>query len=360
MKVLYDYQIFNMQKYGGISRYFYKLCKCNNGLWDYKVQANFLDNVYIEEISDNKRFLIEKPFAGKGIFIKTYNKINRYTTLLKKDYDIYHPTFYNFNKLNDSKPIVLTVHDFIDEAVRHDYVHRGQIINKVKAIHKADRIIAISHNTKNDLIKFYPDIPEDRIDVVYHAIEWIPDEKHELLLKIDKPYILFTGQRSSYKNFALFSKAVAPLIKKYDLYLVCTGLVLNKEEKQHLTDLNIMERTLAFFPEENQLKALYENALCFVFPSLYEGFGFPVLEAFASNCPIAVSDTSCFPEIAQDAALYFDPKSESDIRKKVEDLITSESLRNSLVKKGSDRIHFFTMENLIKNTYNVYKKAMER
>lgn len=359
MKVLYDYQVFGMQKFGGISKYFYRLCKNNHGLWDYEVQANYLNNVYLGEISNNKKCRIENYFIGKDFLTNRYNKIDLFRKLLKQDFDLYHPTYYYFDKFAVSKPVVLTVHDFIHELFpKYLTKDKKTIWAKKKSIHKADRIIAISQNTKNDLLKIYPDISEDKIDIVYHAIEWIPNEKHELPLKIDKPYILFTGQRWAYKNFTLFSKAVAPLIKKYDLYLVCTGSNLTKQEEQYLDDLNIKTRTFVFFADENQLKALYENALCFVFPSLYEGFGFPILEAFASNCPIAISNASCFPEIAEDAALYFDPNSEEDINKAVENLITSESLRKKLVEKGAERFTYFSMDDFIKNTYNVYKKTI--
>lgn len=325
MKVLYDYQVFRMQKFGGISRYFYNLCKYNNGLWDYKVQANYLNNVYLDEISDNKKCFIQRYFPGKWVFIDGYNKINLLMNLSKSDFDIYHPTYYYVDKISSSKPVLLTVHDFIHELFYDSFSKDQQKLVNIKkhAIHKADRIIAISQSTKNDLLKFYPEIPENKIDVVHHAVEWIPAERHALSRDIDKPYILFTGQRWSYKNFILFSKAVAPLLKKYDLYLVCTGSDFTQQEKQHLENIGITEKTLTVFADENELKALYENALCFVFPSLYEGFGLPILEAFASNCPIAISNASCFPEIADDAALYFDPESESEICKTVENLITS-------------------------------------
>lgn len=361
MKVLYDYQVFRMQKFGGISRYFYNLCKYNNGLWNYKVQANYLNNVYLDEISDNKKYFIQRYFPGKWIFIDGYNKIDLSMNLLKSCFEIYHPTYYYLDKISTNKPIVLTVYDFIHELFYDSFPKAQQkLVNtKKNAIYKADRIIAISQSTKNDLLKFYPEIAEDKIDVVHLAIEWVPKERHILSHEIDKPYILFTGQRWSYKNFILFSKAVAPLLKKYDLHLICTGTDFTQQEKQHFENLGIGGRTFTAFADENELKALYENALCFVFPSLYEGFGLPILEAFASNCPMAISNASCFPEIADDAALYFDPNSESEIRKAVENLITSESLRKELVQKGSRRFDSFSMDNFIKNTYNAYKKTIE-
>ena len=360
MRVLYDYQIFRMQKFGGISRYFYNLCKYNKGLWKYTIQANYLNNVYLDEISDSQKCLIDRYFPGKGLFIDGYNKIDLLINLLKTNYDIYHPTYYYFDKISTYKPIVLTVHDFIHELFYDSFPkNQRQLVNiKKHSIHKADRIIAISQATKKDLLKFYPDISEDKIDVVYHAIEWLPNERHILSRAISKPYILFTGQRWAYKNFILFSKAVAPLLKKYDLYLICTGTDFTQQEKEYLDNLGVAKRTFTIFANENELKALYENALCFVFPSLYEGFGLPILEAFVSTCPIALSNTSCFPEIADDAALYFDPNSETEIYKTVERLITTESLREELIHKGSERFKFFSMDNFIENTYNVYKRTI--
>ena len=155
MKVLYDYQIFKMQKFGGIPRYFYKLCKYNNKLWDYEVQANYLDNIYLSEISRNKKLII--PFPYKHQFIAKYNTFDLNNKLVKQDFDLYHPTYYYYDKPNIRKPTILTVHDFIHELFPHLFIQDNVTVKaKKKSVYEADRIIAISQNTKNDLLKFYP------------------------------------------------------------------------------------------------------------------------------------------------------------------------------------------------------------
>ena len=138
MNIFYDYQIFSMQKFGGISRYFYRLCKNNQGLWDFYVQANYLDNVYLDEISKNKKCRIKKDFIGKSYLLDRYNKIDLFRKLLKQDFDLYHPTYYYFDKSAVSKPVVITVHDFIHELFPYYFNKDKQtIISKKQAIHKA-------------------------------------------------------------------------------------------------------------------------------------------------------------------------------------------------------------------------------
>ena len=223
---------------------------------------------------------------------------------------------------------------------------------------KAERIIAISESTKNDIIKFYPNLDPEKIDVVYHGN---PFEKAELTFSASEKkesYILFTGQRGGYKNFTLFVKAVAPLLKKYNLKLKCTGRSFCKEELEMFDALEISDRCECTFASDDELKKLYANALVFAFPSLYEGFGFPILEAFSCGCPIALSGASCFPEIAGDAAVYFDPNSETDIQNKIENIITSESARRELIKKGFERKKNFSWQKCAFETAQVYEKAM--
>lgn len=358
MKILYDGQIFDMQRFGGISRYFYKLTKYNQGLYDYAVCGKYCDNVYVSEISDIKPFPLKRNFRGKGRIIRFANEHSNSRAIKTEKYDIFHPTYYSPVVIPQNKPVVITAHDFIHELFPSFFPANDKTSEAKETIFKeASRIIAISATTKNDLLKFFPETDESKIDVVYHAIEWeVCEEKSPN--PIGKPYLLYTGTRNSYKNFPLFLAAVAPLLKKYDLCLVCTGGSFSTDENALLHVLGVEARTRHIFADEQTLKALYENALCFVFPSLYEGFGFPILEAFASKCPIAISGASCFPEIAGDAACYFAPYSQDDMRAKIEGLICSETMRAELVRKGIERFGKFTMDAMIRNTLRVYEKAM--
>ncbi len=120
------------------------------------------------------------------------------------------------------------------------------------------------------------------------------------------------------------------------------------------------DRCFQLFASEDELRSLYENALFFVFPIFYEGFGLPILEAFVSGCPAVLSSASCFPEIANDAAAYFDPNSYDDMRNVFDKVISSQSFRDSLIKKGFERFSFFSKEKMINETFLTYSKAMEK
>ena len=108
----------------------------------------------------------------------------------------------------------------------------------------------------------------------------------------------------------------------------------------------------------NTLFALYQRAIAFVYPSLYEGFGIPILEAFACGCPVILSNSSCFPEVAEDAALFFNTENKDDLSHKLEEIILNSDLRNSLINKGLNRQRAFSAEKKAKETYEVYKSIL--
>ncbi|MCL2295425.1 MAG: glycosyltransferase family 4 protein [Spirochaetes bacterium] len=375
MKILYDHQVFEIQNIGGISRYFSELLKRN---LDAKLSLRYTDNVYLREECfkqynllpraeyKKKKFLTKFNFKGKGRLINCYNylfnkksnkDLSNAHVRRRNDYTVFHPTYYDpyFLKHLKGKPFVLTVYDMIHECLQN-FFHSDKhtIPHKAKLILAADQIITISDHTKNDLIKFFPEVQE-KINVVYLAssfpeIEYISKKEN---------YILFTGARWGYKNFDTFSRAVAPLLKKYDMHLICTGALFSDDEMELLNSLGIADRTISKYAAlDNELIKLYSKASAFVFPSLYEGFGIPVLEAFATNCPAVLSNTSSLPEVGGDAALYFNPYSIDDMRTQIERVICSPTLQNELIIKGKKRIKIFSWEKCYQETIEVYKKAL--
>ena len=349
-RVLYDDQIFTIQRFGGISRYFCELMKHSQGLFNYSTGGLFSNNFYANELGFHKKFPIRFKFIGK----RHLQKCLREQDLIKKikQANIIHPTYYDpylIKKTN--KPIVLTVYDMIRELFPDKVI---DVYDKKSLIEHSSQIIAISQNTKKDILKIYPQIPEEKISVVHLGTSW--DVFEEMQKKQD--YILFTGDRAVYKNFNNFIFAVAPLLRKYNLMLKCTGHPFTNEETYLLKQQNVFDKTSIEFADERELKSLYANALCFVFPSLYEGFGIPILEAFACCCPIVCSNTSCFPEIAENAAEYFNPNSIDDMREKIDRVICSETLREKLVSKGLDRLKAFSWQKCTEQTSKIYEKAM--
>ena len=144
-----------------------------------------------------------------------------------------------------------------------------------------------------------------------------------------------------------------------DLFLVCVGGGNFDEDEQNLLkSLSIQKKVLRFDVNDGKLGYLYKNALAFVFPSLYEGFGLPIVEAFACKCPVVLNNASCFPELAADSAEYFDPSSIESMRKAIEKVINNYKLRQKLIKRGLERVKDFSWEKTAKKTKKVYQSVI--
>ncbi|MDR0868571.1 MAG: glycosyltransferase family 4 protein [Planctomycetota bacterium] len=278
--------------------------------------------------------------------------------LLKADFDVFHPTYYDpYFLAYLHKPFVLTIHDMIHEKFPAYFNQNDKTgFNKKNLALKSSKIIAISASTKNDILALYPEIAAEKITVVYHGASMKPAP---LDVNVEKEnYLLFTGNRDGYKNFSTFAQAVAPLLLRYGLRLICTGRPFDSPELALLSELAIADRTVCRFAAEEELADLYAKAVAFIFPSLYEGFGIPILEAFAAGCPAILSNTSSLPEVGGDAAAYFDPYNVEEMRKAIESVITSPSLQKELVVKGRTRLSNFSWEKCAKKTAAVYAGAV--
>jgi glycosyltransferase involved in cell wall biosynthesis len=177
---------------------------------------------------------------------------------------------------------------------------------------------------------------------------------------LPESYILFVGHRHLYKNFNRFICAVAKLMKNDNkLHVICAG-GNNFEDKEisMFRELDIENRVIQFNMNDDLLSSLYDNALLFVFPSLYEGFGIPLLESFSCGCPVACSNTSSFPEIAMDGAVYFDPKDEESIYECISEVLFDDNLKKQLVKNAYRRLESFSWEKTAKKTKEIYDEVM--
>lgn len=366
MRILYDHQAFSGKQFGGVARYFYDLMVSLRKMGvETKLSAKFSNNAYLAE-DDNFKIQSFDFFMGHmptNMFFSHVNRANSAAKLLTKNYDVFHPTFYNPYFLNfiGKKPFVLTYHDLIKEKLEFDYLDTVGKEKKQFLLDKASAVIAVSENTKNDLIECF-DIKPEKISVVYHGSQFntfIPLPV-SFAKPLPKDYLLYVGMRNDYKNFIPYLMAIAPILHKYpDLHFICGGGGdFDAHEKQVINDLKLNDKVIYQPIDDNILHHLYANAIAFVYPSLYEGFGIPILEAYACNCPVLLSKTSCFPEVAQDAALYFEPTNMDSIQHELERLILSDSLRQTLIEKGKKRQEFFSLEKTAQQTLQVYQSIL--
>ncbi len=352
IKVLYDHQIFTVQKYGGISKYFSELFR----YLDVPYRKGYL--ISLNEYSPRFKVLTHLMVKGKRKILNVINR--RYTRFLLKHsrYTHYHPTYYDVEGLKHNKgKLVVTVHDMIHELYPQYFDVSDQTkTQKAIMVQKADAIIAISKNTKRDLLKRY-DLDESRIHVIYHATSLEKVTVTKEALNLPERYLLFVGSRRHYKNFTVVFEAFNDLVKEdANLHLVCVGGGAFTEEEQALFNAHqCVNRLSQHNVDETALAAYYQQALAFIFPSLYEGFGIPILEAFTLDCPVLLSDTEVFKEVAEDACLYFDGQDSDSLKAQLTSLIQQPKLRESLIQKGQTRVKAFTWEKAVSQLENVYE-----
>lgn len=351
MKILYDYQAFNHQKFGGVSRYFDEMIMHLPSSVEKEIAIWRSDNIYLKQRCPGL-----KP--ERWHYDKHLNRRRAAVMVAKGDFDLFHPTYFDpyFLKCIGDKPFVLTIHDMIDEIY-----HAGKTIPERKALlaSKAAHIIAVSECTKRDVMRLLG-IPAERISVVYHASSLqttLPKNMPEL----PERYLLYVGNRArKYKNFAFFIEAMTPLMRQYaDLHLVCVGAPFTSEEEKALYETGFAARVQCMTATEDQLYSVYHRALCFVFPSEYEGFGIPILEAFQAACPVVLSKSSCFPEIAGDAALYFESAQAESMRQAVVSMLEQPDDRHRLIQKGEARLKMFSWEHSAAQTAAIYQQVLE-
>lgn len=358
-KVFYDHQKFSTQLYGGISRYFANLLEGINRHpnFEYLLGVLHAENHYIQDrLSGNEIIKRVLKSPSHAYFL---NKLYCQYLLKKNNYDIFHPTYYDTYFLKSlGKPLVITVHDMTYERLPEYFWAQDPLTHlKRLNIEKADRIIAISETTKNDIIR-YLGVNDNKIDVVYHGLQTGVPPSTTAVSNLPSNYLLFVGDRGGYKNFYLLLEAFRQFSLRYpEIKLVLSGGGrLAIAEIEYLKMLGLTNLVIHTDASDSELNFLYQNALAFVYPSLNEGFGLPILEAFLNNCPIILSNTECFREIAQNAAVYFDPRSKEDLITNLENIITNEPLRKQLIANGTTRLRDFPLETTIKKTLNIYQE----
>jgi glycosyltransferase involved in cell wall biosynthesis len=367
MNILYDFQAFTIQNYGGISRIFNELNKKFDGIENTStIYCNYSNNIYSTSIKGCNKFLPNLKFKGKVQLLSSFNKFNFENRINRINYDIFHPTYYDtyfINKIK-KKPVVITYHDMINEKLATQFPILGKstklIEEKKKLLQYADKIIAVSECTKKDIIELYNISPE-KVDVVYNGNS-IVNTAGELKKKIvNTDYILFVGKRDLYKNFEGIISILPEYLDKYNLELVCAGGGEFTKSELLLMERYKIKNRVKLISKINDilLYNLYSNALFFIFPSLYEGFGLPVIESFASSCPALLSNCGSLPEVGFDSAYYFDPYDTQSIHEGLSLLINDEEFRKKLIIKGRERAKLFTWDQTYENTINVYKSLLK-
>lgn len=363
MKITFDSQIFTLQEYGGISRY---ICSLATHLADIEeVDANivapFYINAYLKKLPKDMVSGISVPSIPKTrkVFYLSNLWLSR-RIIAKLSPHIVHETYYTASAIAPkSSRTVVTVYDMIHERFSDEFPSKNRTSEwKRSATQRADHVICISESTRKDLLELF-DLPEDKVSVVYLGFDNLPVLVSET--NNNKPYLLYVGQRGGYKNFAGFLRAYASsswLRNSFDVVCFGGGMFSNTEKKL-FTDLKLSDTQLIQLNgNDDKLADFYRRAALFVYPSLYEGFGIPPLEAMSLGCPVACSNNSSIPEVVGEAGEYFDPNDIESMRVAMERVLNSPTRRAELIHYGSVRCAQFSWERCAKETLAIYRSLM--
>ena len=354
MQVLFDNIIFNAQKAGGISTVWIELIKrvllnkeIKSYFLEYKSQIN-IDKANLN-IPENLIMLLNNRFLRLKSYLKP--KVN-----IKEKF-IFHSSYYRVT--GNKKAInVTTVHDFTYEYFSSGIRKIVHCWQKYRSIKNSEAIICISENTKKDLLKFLPKIDTKKIYVVYNGVsdDYYPLNNKPLdITYSNSSFALFVGSRSKYKNFDLAVKAVAAS----KLNLKITGKPLSENEKYFLNTVLGYERYEHLgYVEIQELNRLYNNAYVLIYPSSYEGFGIPVLEAQKAGCPVIAYNSSSIPEIIGDTPLLINELSVESIINCFE-IISNKEKREEIVNKGFINARRFSWDNNYEKIMKIYKNIWE-
>ncbi|HHQ4645944.1 TPA: glycosyltransferase family 4 protein [Aeromonas veronii] len=368
MKIAFDHQTFTNQTYGGISRYYTILANelLKKGQ-DVMAFTGLHRNNYVSDLPNGvvKGIKLNRYPPKSGRVFHWLNHGISQVQMKSWQPDVIHETYYSsLPTLKTNALRLTTVYDMIHELFAGQFSPRDKTTKwKKTTFNRVDHIISISHSTKRDLIELFG-IPEQKITVVHLGVDLAKFKKIPLILSgFDKPFLLYVGGRSGYKNFSGLLYAIASSSKlKNELDVIAFGGgVFNSQEKQLIKKLGLKEDQVRQVGGTDEvLAALYHQAVAFIYPSLYEGFGLPPLEAMAAGCPVVSSNTSSMPEVIGDAGNFFAPNDIESIRFAIEQVVYSEQLRNDLTVLGYNNIENFSWQKCANQTLGIYKNLMSK
>jgi len=328
-------------------------------------------NNYLSKAAAEKKYTYicnaHDAFHSANRFYAVFKRPVKFT--VKNKPDIWHMTTPLPIKLKGVKTVI-TVHDLIPLRVPFTTLDvKSNFYYLFKwACESADLILSVSEQTKKDIIEIY-NIPAEKIQVTWQSIKAIPevkndnnnfDKKYLSSHKIKKEkYVLFVGNIEPKKNIKSLILAMSLIDPKVKLAIVGKKAWLWEDQLSNI-DKYLDKKRVVFmdFVGDDELAVLFRNASCLVFPSIYEGFGLPVLEAMQHNCPVICSGTTSLPEVAGDAALYIDPYDYKDIRSKIVSVLEDPDLRRDMIAKGRKRVEFFSPDNYAKRLELAYSQIL--
>jgi glycosyltransferase involved in cell wall biosynthesis len=364
MRILYDHQVFSLQDAGGASRYHFELIRNLQGANEVAIELLIGLNGSVMPFGALQQ--VDTRVFGRRTRIKpgvARYAINELSSALiaplRGRVDIYHPTLYRALPWVRRRRIVVTHHDCIHERFPTLFSNAASIVEaKRKLFAQADAIVCVSESSRRDLLHFY-NVANDKTHVVYHGFSPLPLPEGDAPNRIE-PYLLYVGSRAGYKNFGLLLEAFSRsgLAGNYRLLAVGGGSFTPAEEER-ITSLKLSGSvTVVPKADDTTLARAYRDAALFIYPSLYEGFGFPPLEAMSLGCPVLVNRTSSLPEVCGDAAFYFDAADADDLSRCLTSTLADDQGRAMKRKQGAQQVRLFDWSQSARRTLDLYRTVL--
>lgn len=356
MEIILDNIIFSLQKSGGISVVWQK--HLERLLVDHEFKCRILEydnsemNFFRQQLLINSELIDSK--SSKLLSFKRYLNLNEKNI----DKHLFHSSYYRIQNGKNAVNVT-TVHDFTYEYFTKGLLQKVHSWQKNFAIQNSDGIICISQSTKKDLLKFLPHIPNNKIRVIYNGVDegFKILKDHKCLEKKhifeDFSYAMYVGDRNAaYKNFDMAVEACS--FAKIPLLIIGGGELSTKEFQKLETKLGQGNFFNIFKASVEDLNFYYNKALCLLYPSLYEGFGLPVVEAQSAGCPVIATSSSSIPEVIGNQYLAIDNPTSDKIARKIKEL-SMNSLRRETLEMGIEKSKKFSWENTYKLTKEFYQ-----
>jgi glycosyltransferase involved in cell wall biosynthesis len=358
VRLALDEQIFAIQAFGGISRMHAEIAR------QFVTQPELGVNVLPLSAPIINRYVLDDPALSQALRVKQAKNewvaLGRYFARVKvhPKAEIIHNTFYLPHGLAPTRGAkrVVTVYDMIPEFMPQTRRRLDLLTLKERYVRRADHIICISHATKSDLIRMYPDIKAP-ITVVHLGVDPLFTPNSAPLPDLPEAYILYVGHRGQYKDANVLFTAFAQIYAEFpELHLVCIGGgPFNKEENARFAELGIVGRVRQDVLSDQRMSAAYANSKAFVFPSRYEGFGLPALESMASGAPTILANSTSLPEVGGEGAIYFEVGDPIDLSEKLRLVLSDSQMRSAVVARGIARAAEFTWLRSAQEIANVYR-----
>lgn len=353
--IYFDNNIFSLEKAGGISVVWYELLR------RVRKAAN-VSPVFVEyhpivnnlrqkmNVSDNEVYLINRPVKIARFFAVNIGGEEPY---------IFHSPNYRFSKSANAYNIV-TVHDFTYEYCMKGLRKKIHTFHQYRAIRNADYVVCISDNTKKDLKKILPEIDDRKVRVIYNGVseDYYPIKKdYQLNIPFEKnSFFLFVGARHQYKNFEMVLDAITELGEN----LVVVGKPFNDTEKQTIEKKGVAGRVWnTGYINNEELNKLYNSAIALVYPSLYEGFGIPIVEAQRAGCPVISTNRSSIPEVIGDKTLLINEVTINELECKM-NMLKREDIRSAVISSGYENAKRFSWDKMSQEYMSLYEEISEK